>query len=58
MNHEEAILALAVAFVALALTLLAMCIRQQGFEKRTKEAFEKMQNLINKGAASHGAKRM
>ena len=58
MNQEAIILALAAAFAALALVLLALYIRQRCFESQTKEAFQKIQELINKGAAARESKRV
>ena len=58
MNQEAVILALAASFAVLALVLLAVCIRQHWFERRTKEAFQAMQKSINKGAAIDGTKRV
>lgn len=56
MNQGAVILALAAAFVVLALVLLAMCIRQRDFEERTKEAFQELQKVIKEGAAPNGTK--
>ncbi|MBS5782090.1 MAG: hypothetical protein KID04_04340 [Clostridium sp.] len=48
MNQEAIILGLAVSFVALALVLLAVCIRQHKFERRTKEALKYLGRRIGK----------
>ncbi|MDU6306658.1 hypothetical protein [Faecalispora jeddahensis] len=59
MNQEAIILALAASFVALALVLLALCIRQRWFERRIEKALRYLDIKIDEstGGAAGEPKR-